>query len=111
MTTVVFTLYEFITNDTQFTKIFYWDRNLDMVPNVSKWIFNRKLDFDIAKFRNFLNDWVATRNLKGDMERYLNAPNKIIWPDLPTPSDYKVPFEMGKTLSGEPVWATGPRFR
>lgn len=111
VTAVAFTLYELITNDTQFTNIPHWDRNLDMVPNVSEWTCNRELDSDISKFRNFLNDSVATRNLKGDMERYLNAPNKLTWPDLPTPSDYNVPFEIGKTSSGEPVWATGPRFR
>lgn len=111
VTAVVFTLYELITNDAQFTNIPYWNRNMDMVQSISQWACNRDLDSDVSKFRNFLNDWVATRTLEGDLERYLNAPNKLTWPDLPTPPDYEVPFELGKTSNGEPIWTTGPRLR
>lgn len=66
---------------------------------------------DVSTFRNFLNEWVATQKSDGDMEQYLNAPNQLTWPDLPTAPDYSVPFELGKTLDGEPIWRTGPRFR
>jgi hypothetical protein len=37
------------------------------------------------------------------MERYLNAPNRFTWPDLPTAPDYNVPFELGKTVDGDPI--------
>ncbi|KUJ24539.1 uncharacterized protein LY89DRAFT_703551 [Mollisia scopiformis] len=47
----------------------------------------------------------------GDMERYLNAPNQLTWPDLPTPLEYNVPYEVGKTLDGEPNLVTGVRTR
>lgn len=111
VTGVVFTLYELITNDTRFTSIPHWDRSIDMVQSISEWTCNRELDSDVSTFRNFLNEWVANRKSDGDMERYLNAPNQLTWPDLPTAPDYSVPFELGKTLDGEPIWRTGPRFR
>ncbi|CRL27456.1 Tyrosine-protein kinase, active site [Penicillium camemberti] len=34
VSSVVFTLYEIITNDTHFTSIPHWDRNIDMVQNI-----------------------------------------------------------------------------
>ncbi|KAJ5155703.1 hypothetical protein N7492_008506 [Penicillium capsulatum] len=111
VTGVVFTLYELITNDTHFTSIPHWNRNIDMVQSIPEWTCNRELDSDVSTFRNFLNEWVATRKSHGDMERYLNAPNRLIWPELPTAPDYNVPFELGKTLDGEPIWTAGPRFR
>lgn len=111
VTGVVFTLYELITNDTRFTSIPHWDRNINMVQSIPEWACNRKLGSDVSTFRNLLNEWVATRKSDGDMEQYLNAPNQVTWPDLPTAPDYSVPFELGKTLDGEPIWRTGPRFR
>ncbi|CAI7596868.1 unnamed protein product [Penicillium manginii] len=111
VTAVVFTLYELISNDAQFTSIPDWNRTLDMVQNISEWTCNRELDSDVSTFRNFLNDWVATRKSDGDLERYLNAPNRLTWPDLPVAPDYNVPFELGKTSDGEPIWTTGPRLR
>ncbi|KAJ5223263.1 hypothetical protein N7468_007805 [Penicillium chermesinum] len=108
---VVFTLYELITNDTHLTSIPHWDRNIDMVQSMPEWTCNRELDSDVSKFRNFLNEWVATRKLDGDMERYLNAPSRLTWPDLPRAPDYDVPYEMGQTSDGKPIWTTGPRFR
>lgn len=74
VTAVVFTLYELITNDTQFTSIPHWNRTLDMVQSISEWACSLELDCDVSKFRNFLNDWVGTRKSDGDLERYLNAP-------------------------------------
>lgn len=65
----------------------------------------------MSNFRNFLNDWISTRKSDGDLERYLNTPRRILWPDLPNAPDYDVPFELGKNLDGEPVWVTGSRFR
>lgn len=110
VTGVVFTLYELITNDTHFTSIPHWDRNMDMVQSIPEWTCNRELDSDVSTFRNFLNEWVATRKAPGDMERYLNAPNRLTWPDMPTVPDYNVPFEMG-TKDGVPNWTTGVRYR
>ncbi|KAJ6114647.1 hypothetical protein N7486_000425 [Penicillium sp. IBT 16267x] len=66
VTAVVFTLYELITNDTQFTGIPHWERTMDMVQSISEWTCNRELDSDVSKFRKFLNDWVATRKLGGE---------------------------------------------
>lgn len=109
VSSVVFTLYEIITNDTHFTSIPHWERNIDMVQTI-EWPCHRELDSDVSKFRNFLNEWVATRTDKA-MERYLNAPKRPIWPDLPTPPDYSVPFELGRTKDGETVWRTGGRTR
>ncbi|KAJ5781700.1 uncharacterized protein N7518_010183 [Penicillium psychrosexuale] len=106
---VVFTLYEIITNDTHFTSIPHWDRQMDMVQSISEWTCNRELDSDVSKFRTFLNEWVARRN--GDMERYINAPNRLTWPDLPTPPDHSVPFQLGNTRDGEPYMRTGVRSR
>ncbi|CRG92780.1 hypothetical protein PISL3812_09847 [Talaromyces islandicus] len=112
---VVFTLYELITNETHFTSITHWDRKMDMVQSLPEWTCTRELaDTDVSTLRNFLNDWVATRTKadgKVDMQRYLTAPNRITWPELPTPLDYSVPFEMGKTTDGEPWMVTGPRSR
>lgn len=93
VSSVVFTLYEIITNDTHFTSIPHWDRNIDIVQTI-EWPYYRELDSDVLKFRNFLNEWIATRT-DGAMERYLNAPNRLIWPGLSTPPDYSVPYEMG----------------
>jgi hypothetical protein len=58
-----------------------------------------------------LNDWVATQRVDGDTEKFLNAPNRLIWPDLRDPPEYSVPFELGKTSDGEAAWRTGPRTR
>lgn len=113
VTGVVFTLYELITNDTHFTSIPHWDRNMDMVQSLPEWPCKRDLeDTDVSTLRKFLNDWVATRTTpdkKIDMQRYLNAPNRISWPDLPTPPDYSVPFQMGEYMDGKPRMVTGPR--
>ncbi|KAJ5516957.1 hypothetical protein N7527_008517 [Penicillium freii] len=105
---VIFTLYEIVTNDTHFTSNPHRDRNIDMVQSI-EWACHHELDSDLSKFRNFLNEWVATRTDRA-IERYLNAPERITWPDLPTPPDYDVPFELGST-EGETVWRTGERSR
>ncbi|KAJ5333668.1 uncharacterized protein N7506_007451 [Penicillium brevicompactum] len=106
---VVFALYEIITNDTHFSSIPHWDKHIDMVQNI-EWTCRRELDSDVSKFRDFLNEWVATR-IDRAMERYLNAPKRLTWPDLPTPPDYSVPFELGRTKDREIVWQTGQRSR
>lgn len=111
VSSVVFTLYELITNDTHFTSIPHWDRNIDMVQSISEWLCNHELDSDISVFRNFLNEWVAKRRCDKDMERYLNAPSQLIWPDLPIPAEYDIPYEAGKTMDGEPNLVTGVRTR
>jgi serine/threonine protein kinase len=108
---VVFTLYELVTNDTSFSGIPHSDRHIEMVQSISEWIVNRELDSELSKFRNFLSEWVATRRSDGNMERYLNAPNRFIWPELPTVPDYDVPFEMGTPWDGKPNWMTGHRSR
>ncbi|KAH7396168.1 hypothetical protein BKA66DRAFT_438126 [Pyrenochaeta sp. MPI-SDFR-AT-0127] len=111
VTGVVFTLYELITNDTHFTSIPHWERNMEMVQSIPKWPCSRKLDADVSRFRDFLNAWVATRRSDQDMQRYLNAPNRLTWPDIPIPSDYRVPFKLGQTSGGEILWGTRPRYR
>lgn len=50
-------------------------------------------------------------NQMGTWERYLNAPNWLTWPELSTAPENNVPFELGKTSDGEPIWTTGPRVR
>ncbi|KAJ5205027.1 uncharacterized protein N7498_005906 [Penicillium cinerascens] len=109
VSSVVFTLYEIITNDMHFTSIPHWDRNIDMVQTI-EWTCHRELDSDVSKFRKFLNEWIETRTDRA-MERYLNAPKRLIWLDLPTPPDYSVPFELGWTKEGETIWQTGERSR
>ena len=111
VTSVVFTLYELVTNDTSFSDIPHSDRHIDMVQSISEWIVSRELDSEVSKFRDFLSEWVATRRSGGDMERYLNAPHRFTWPDLPTAPDYNVPFEMGTTWDGKSNWITGHRSR
>ncbi|CAG8195598.1 unnamed protein product [Penicillium olsonii] len=111
VTSVVFTLYELVTKDTSFSGIPHSDRHIDMVQNMSEWASNRELDSEVSKFRNFLNEWVATRRSDGDMERYLNAPHRFTWPDLPTAPDYSLPFQMGTTWDGKANWITGHRSR
>ncbi|KAI7975612.1 hypothetical protein EIK77_005978 [Talaromyces pinophilus] len=106
VTGVVFTVYELIPNDTHFNDVPHWNRNIDMVQSIPEWPCNRELDSDVSTFPNFLNEWVATRKPDRDMERYLNAPNRLIWPDLPTAPDYIVPFELGKDMNGETIWRT-----
>ena len=81
-----------------------------MVQNI-EWTCHRELDSDVSKFRNFLNEWIATRTDK-DMQRYQNAPTRLTWPDLPTPPDYEVPYvpyETDLTKEGEIAWRTGLR--
>lgn len=106
-----YTIYELITNDRHFAGIPRWDRNIDMVQSLPEWACNRELESEVTMFRNFLNEWVTTRRSGGDMERCLNAPSQLTCPDLPTPPDYNVPFEMGKISNGGVNWATGPRSR
>lgn len=98
VTGVVFTLYELITNDTHFP---VWDRKMDTVQNIPEWPCNRELDFDVSVFREYLNQWVATRRSEGDMDRYLNAPRRLEWPDLPTAPDYDVPFPIDDQMRTE----------
>ncbi|KAJ5353223.1 hypothetical protein N7452_002197 [Penicillium brevicompactum] len=104
---VVFTLYEIITNDTHFTSIPHWERNIDMVRDI-EWTCRRELDSDVSIFRKFLNKWIATRQ---DKAQYFKAPKKLTWPALPDPPEYSVPFELGWTAEGETCWRTGPRTR
>ena len=104
---VVYTLYELITNDTHFASIPHWERNIEMVQNISEWPKSRELDSDVSTMRNFLNAWVATRNFGRDMEQYLSAPVRLTWPDLPTAPEYNVPYEVGKTSDGETIWTKG----
>lgn len=111
VTSVVFTLYGLVTNDTSFSDIPHSDRHIDMVQSISEWIVSRELDSEVSKFRDFLSEWVATRRSGGDMERYFNAPHRFTWPDLPTAPDYNVPFEMGTTWDGKSNWITGHRSR
>ncbi|KAJ5285878.1 hypothetical protein N7524_001184 [Penicillium chrysogenum] len=105
---VVFTLYEIITNNTHFTSIPHWERNKDMVQT-TEWTCHRELDSDMSRFREFLNEWVASRADRAT--EHPNPPKRLTWPDLPTPPDYNVPFELGMTEEGEPLWRTGVRTR
>ncbi|KAJ5693261.1 hypothetical protein N7462_002684 [Penicillium macrosclerotiorum] len=107
---VVYTLYELVTNDTHFSSIPYEDRNID-ISQGSEWTCKRELDSDISKFRNFLNEWVTRRKSNESTRIYCNPPNRLTWPEQPTPLDYSVPFELGETDDGEPFYATGPRLR
>lgn len=109
VTGVVYTLYELITGDSSFVNIPHRQRSMEMVQNISEWICNRELDADLSTFRNFLNDWVTTRRSDDDMQRYLNAPHQLQWPDLPTPTDLSVPYEGGTTADGKRSWITGRR--
>ncbi|CAG8065458.1 unnamed protein product [Penicillium salamii] len=76
VTSVAFTLYQLITNDTSFSDIPHWDRNIKMVQSIPEWTSHRELDSEVSKIRSFLSEWIATRRSDGDgdMERYLNAP-------------------------------------
>lgn len=111
VTGLVIALYEIITGDESFTDIPHWERSMDMVQSIAEWPCNRELDASVSTFRDFLNEWVAMRRSGDDMQQYLNAPNQLGWPDLPTPPDYDVPFEMGTDANGETRWVTGPRMR
>lgn len=104
---VVFTLYGIITNDTHATSIPHWERNIDIVQNIER-TCRRELDSDVSKFRNFLNEWIATKTDRAT-EQYFKAPKRLTWPDLLTPPDYSVPFELGFTEDGETVWQMGVR--
>ncbi|KAJ5740754.1 hypothetical protein N7493_000626 [Penicillium malachiteum] len=110
VTAVAFTLYQLITNDKSFSQILHWDRTVDMVQNISEWPTHRPLDAEVSEFRNFLNEWIATRS-DGDMERYLNAPCRFTWPDRPELPEYNVPFQLGTFEDGKPYMTTGPRCR
>ncbi|APA08479.1 hypothetical protein SS1G_02174 [Sclerotinia sclerotiorum 1980 UF-70] len=73
---VVFTIYELITNDSHYARMFRTDRDREMVQNLPEWTPNRELDVDVSVFRKFLDDWVKKRQSGGIMEQYLNAPNR-----------------------------------
>ncbi|KAI9711552.1 MAG: hypothetical protein M1820_002117 [Bogoriella megaspora] len=111
VTGAVFTVYELITNDTHYTSIPHWERDMNTVQDLPEWVPDRQLDSDVSTFRKFLNEWVATRKADGDMERYLNAPRRLTLPPLPHPPEYDVPFEAGATLNGKPVPSKGARYR
>ncbi|KAJ5372928.1 hypothetical protein N7517_004934 [Penicillium concentricum] len=112
VSSVVFTIYELITNDTSFSSIPHWERNMNMVQGILEWTSHRELDSAVSRFRNFLNEWVAKRrsDVDGDMKRYLNAPNRLALPDRPTAPEYRVPYDSG-TIAGQPTWVTGYRYR
>ena len=61
VSSIVFTLYELITDDTYFMSIPPWIRNIDMVQSILEWPCNRELDADVSVFRNFLNEWAAKK--------------------------------------------------
>ena len=111
VTGVIYAVYELITNDTHFTSIPHWQRDIEMVQSIPDWPKKRELDSDVSTFREFLNTWVSTRNRSDDMERYLKAHKRLTWPDLPTAPEYGIPYELGKNSVGETNWATGPRSR
>ncbi|KAJ5726606.1 uncharacterized protein N7483_007963 [Penicillium malachiteum] len=102
---------DIITKDTHFTKIPHWARSIDIVQNI-EWECHCELDHDVSIFREFLNEWIATRSDKEtNMERFLNAPNRLTWPSYPTPPEYGVPDELGTKSDGTPSWITGTRSR
>ncbi|KAJ5710527.1 hypothetical protein N7488_004683 [Penicillium malachiteum] len=89
----------------------HWEKSIDMVQNIG-WECHCELDHDVSVFRAFLNEWIATRSDKEkDMERFLNAPNRLTWPSSPTPPEYSVPYQLGTKLDGTPSWTTGTRSR
>jgi hypothetical protein len=47
LSAVVFTLYELITNNADFTAIPHWERNMDMVQSISEWTDNHELGASI----------------------------------------------------------------
>ncbi|KAI0101589.1 hypothetical protein GGR51DRAFT_529470 [Nemania sp. FL0031] len=108
---VAFTLYELITGDGQFSEIPHWDRNIDMVQGISDWPRKRELDADVSVFRNFLDEWVATRRGGSDTERYLNAPNRLTWPDSPDLLDHALRFETEENEDWSTMWLSGFRRR
>ncbi|KAI1127942.1 kinase-like domain-containing protein [Nemania abortiva] len=111
---VALTLYELITGDKQFEIIPHRDRNIDMVQDIPEWPRKRELDSDVSTFRNFLNEWIATRTGGNDMQRYLNAPNRLTWPDPPNTADFDAPPETPKTHRakyGEAYWGAGGELR
>ncbi|KAI0401418.1 hypothetical protein F4802DRAFT_580738 [Xylaria palmicola] len=113
VTGVAMTLYEIITGDQQFVRVPHWDRNIDMVQSIAEWPRRRELDAEVSVFREFLNEWVAKRSASNDMERYLNAPNRLDWPDQPTPPDYAIPYKRDAIANGQYVfrWERPPQSR
>jgi hypothetical protein len=104
-------LYEIITGDEQFVRIPHHERTIALMQDIAEWPCNRKLDADVSVFRNFLNEWVAKRSASDDMERYLDAPHRLDWPDMPTAPDYDVPFESERNQEGEVIGRMGPRYK
>ena len=80
-----------------------------MVQSISEWPCNRELDADVSVSRKFLNERAAKRKSDGDLGQYLNAPGQLKWPDLPTPLEYNVPYEVGRTSDGEVNLVTSVR--
>lgn len=111
VTGVVTTLYELITNDLHIQNIPHWDRNIDMVQNVSEWIPKRELDCDVSKFRNFINDWVAARKSEGILESFCNAPNRINIPEIPEAHLKNHVFEAGQDINEKPIHKMGAYYR
>jgi hypothetical protein len=92
VTSVVFTLYELITNDQSFSDIPDSFRNLILKSKFGARYL--RMDFESrarlrgVKIPQVSNEWVITRTSDGDIERYLNAPYRFAWPDLPAAPDY-----------------------
>jgi hypothetical protein len=115
VTSVVFTLYELITNDQSFSDIPDSFRNLILKSRYGARYL--RMDWESrarlrgVKIPQISNEWVITRRSDGDIERYFNTPHRFAWPDLPAAPDYSIPFEMGTTWDGKPSWVTGHRSR
>lgn len=84
---VICAVYEIITGNQEHAEIPHWEREVRDVHNLPEWPVRRELDTDVSTFRNFLNEWVANRKAKGDMDLYLSVPQLCEWPDMQEAED------------------------
>jgi hypothetical protein len=83
---VIFTLYEIISRDTQFTKVPHWEQDTGKVMAMEDWVQHETthLDHPVADYRAVLRDWVNVRLEKKAITTYKEAPKHPNWPPLPT---------------------------
>ena len=82
---VIFTLYEIITQDKQFTEVPHDEQCSDSVAALEEWVQapGVRLDHKVSEYRAVLKEWIQSRRQRRKISMYTEAPEYFDWPDLP----------------------------
>ncbi|RDL37036.1 uncharacterized protein BP5553_04469 [Venustampulla echinocandica] len=65
VTGVIYTLYEIITGNNEYTGIHYWERDDKEVQNLLEWPVRRELDRDVSAFPQFTERMRGEAQIRG----------------------------------------------